>query len=149
MEVNFGLRLPREVATVPIVRRLCQTTMTRLQVEPDCVDDVALAVTEACANVIDHASGAGDEYEVRVQIDGDVVEIRVIDAGRGFDADRLGRAMPGETADRGRGIQLMRALVDRISFESKPEEGTVVHFEKRLQLAERSPLHALRDGFRS
>ena len=38
----------------------------------------------------------------------------------------------------------MHALVDRIHFDSKPETGTVVHFEKRLELEPRSPLLALR-----
>ena len=32
----------------------------------------------------------------------------------------------------GRGLLLMRALMDRIHFESRPEQGTVVHLVKKL-----------------
>ena len=36
------------------------------------------------------------------------------------------------SAEQGRGIDLMRALVDQVRFVSKPEEGTVVHLEKLI-----------------
>jgi serine/threonine-protein kinase RsbW len=145
MEIHYGLRLPTEVATVPIVRELCRTAMSKLGVSEECVQDVALALTEACANVIEHSAGTDDDYEVRVQIDNERCEIRVVDTGRGFDADGLHDAtMPGTDAERGRGIQLMKALVDRVTFESIPEQGTIVHFEKRLELADDSPLLSLR-----
>ncbi len=39
----------------------------------------------------------------------------------------------------GRGVGLMRALVDRIEFISKPEAGTVVHLEKTLHLDDDGP----------
>ena len=45
--------------------------------------------------------------------------------------------------DSGRGIVLMRLLVDRIAFESRPEDGTVVHLQKRLDLEEDAILAAL------
>jgi serine/threonine-protein kinase RsbW len=148
VQINFGLRLPSEVATVPVVRRLCGTTMRELLVEEGCVADVLLVLTEACANVIEHASGTEDEYEVRLQLSGDWVDIRVVDTGGGFDAESLADGMPDPTADRGRGIELMRALVDRLRFESRPERGTIVRFEKRLELAADSPLNSLGGGER-
>lgn len=39
------------------------------------------------------------------------------------------------SAERGRGVALMRALVDSIDFDSDPESGTVVHLVKQLTLA--------------
>ena len=36
------------------------------------------------------------------------------------------------SAEDGRGIQLMRALVDEVTFTSRPQVGTVVHLEKQL-----------------
>jgi serine/threonine-protein kinase RsbW len=145
MEIHYGLRLPREVVTVPIVRDLCRTAMTQLGVEEACVQDVALALTEACANVVEHAEGTDDDYEVRLQLDNDRCQIRVVDTGRGFDADGLAdESMPDTQSERGRGIQLMKALVDRVTFTSTPEKGTIVHFEKALELLDDSPLHSLR-----
>lgn len=62
--------------------------------------------------------------------------------GRGLEGIDLEREMPGDEEFRGRGIALMRRLVDRIQFESRPEKGTIVHLQKRLDLAETSPLMA-------
>ena len=40
----------------------------------------------------------------------------------------------------------MRALVDKVTFDSKPAVGTVVHLEKRLEFAEGSPIQRLTEG---
>jgi hypothetical protein len=37
----------------------------------------------------------------------------------------------------------MRALVDKVRFESKPEAGTIVHLEKNLEFDENSPVRQL------
>lgn len=147
MEITFQLRLPRDAATVPLVRTICRDAMTRLGVTEDCVADVALALTEACANVVTHAGG-DDEYRVAVQFEPEWCHIRVIDMGPGIAGVDQRRVMPGDEEFRGRGIALMKLLVDRINFDSRPEAGTVVHLQKRLDLLGWSPLHpaAVRAG---
>ncbi len=141
MEIVYTLRLPRDTATVPLVRTICRDAMTRLGVSSSCRSDVALALTEACANVIRHAAGV-TEYEVTVALGPNACHIRVIDTGQGMDARELGQ-MPDPDYDHGRGIALMYLLVDRIDFDSRPEEGTVVHLEKNLELEEGSLLRSL------
>lgn len=142
MEIVYTLRLPRDSATVPLVRTLCRDAMTRLGVASSCRADVALALTEACANVVQHAEGV-TQYEVLVELAPQTCHIRVVDTGQGLDTrDELGE-MPDAEDDRGRGIALMRLLVDRIAFDSRPEDGTVVHLEKSLELEEGSLLKAL------
>lgn len=47
MEITFEPRLPRDVATVPLVRTICRDAMGRLGVSAECSADVALALTEA------------------------------------------------------------------------------------------------------
>jgi serine/threonine-protein kinase RsbW len=96
-----------------------------------CVGDVELALTEACANVVRHAAG-DDEYEVHVEITESDCQIRVIDIGHGFDHESLGRVDAAARAEQGRGIKLMRALVDNVKFVSRPEKGMVVHLVKPL-----------------
>jgi serine/threonine-protein kinase RsbW len=72
--------------------------------------------------------------------------IRIIDTGHGFDGESLGRTASDLSAERGRGIELMRALVDRVKFESKHEAGTVVHLEKELSFVGGSPVARLVTG---
>src|SRR6476620_7801214 len=116
--------------------------MQTLGVAEDCLTDIELALTEACTNVLDHAA-AGDEYEVVAGLDDNSCVIEVVDTGRGFDADALGHAEADPSAEEGRGIQLIRALVDKVHFRSRAESGTIVHLEKELQYVSGSPLQQL------
>jgi serine/threonine-protein kinase RsbW len=75
---------------------------------------------------------------VEIELTDHRCEIRVIDTGHGFDFEVLGRSEAETTAEGGRGIQLMRALVDSIKFTSEPESGTVVHLVKDLEF-DRAP----------
>ena len=143
MEIRYSLRLPRDVVTVPLVRTICGDAMKRLGVTPDCQGDVALDLTEACANVVQHAGGDETEYEVQVEFTGGICHIRVVDQGRGIDVRDSSRTETILDQDSGRGIVLMRLLVDRIAFESRPEDGTIVHLQKRLELEEDAILAAL------
>jgi serine/threonine-protein kinase RsbW len=148
MEVRFVLSLPRDELTVPVGRHILRQAMKEIGVEAGCSGDIELALTEACANVLRH-SGPADQYEVRVAIDERVCSIRVIDTGEGFDADAVVQRGPSSrTAENGRGIELMRAIVDRVVLISKPEEGTIVHLEKELVFADDAPMRLLRSSAR-
>jgi serine/threonine-protein kinase RsbW len=124
---------------VPVARRIVDTSMRAVGVRDSCVDDVTLALTEACTNVLKH-SGPGDEYEVTLRLDDSTCSIEVRDVGRGFDFTTLGDDDAGMDAERGRGVQLMKLLVDRVRFQSKPEAGSVVHLEKELAYSDGSLL---------
>jgi serine/threonine-protein kinase RsbW len=132
VEIKLTLALPRDELSVPVVRRVLKSSMHTLGVEDEVIGDIELALTEAVTNVLDHAA-AGDEYEVSAGINGDLCVIEVIDTGAGFESDSLGRAHAHEDAEEGRGIQIMRALVDRVTFDSVDTVGTIVHLEKRLE----------------
>lgn len=144
VHLTLSLTLPRDEMTVPVARHVVRSSMREVGVDANCVSDIEIALTEACTNVLDHAA-AGDEYEVAVGLDDATCVIEVIDTGRGFDADRLGHAEADPSAEEGRGIQLIRALVDRVHFRSRAEAGTVVRLEKELEFAEGAPLRQLAD----
>ena len=139
MEITLALNLPRDGLSVPVARRIVDTSMRSVGVSDGCVDDVTLALTEACTNVLKH-SGPGDEYEVTVRLDDDVCSITVTDVGRGFDFASLADGDASHEAERGRGVQLMKMLVDKVQFTSKPSEGSVVHLEKQLDYLDGSLL---------
>jgi anti-sigma regulatory factor (Ser/Thr protein kinase) len=100
-------------------------------VEETCVYDVELALSEACTNVLLH-SGPGDQYKVRLDLEDRLCVIRVIDVGHGFDSAKLQGEHPLLDAERGRGLGLMQALVDRVDLTSRSEAGTIVTLEKVL-----------------
>jgi len=133
MRLELAVSLPHERRSVPMARHIVRAAMANLGVTPTCVHDIEVALSEACTNVLEHA-GAPDEYEVRLQVNDDRCVLRVVDVGER--PGRLVLEMPAEPPDgeveRGRGLVLMRALVDRVGFAPLEERGTVVSLEKRL-----------------
>jgi serine/threonine-protein kinase RsbW len=131
MELSLALTLPRDEQTVPVARHIVRNAMEQVDVEPDCVYDFELALSEACTNVLLH-SGPGDQFVVRLDMDDEIGRIRVVDVGHGFDSASLQATDPLPDAERGRGLGLMHALVDRVQFTTRPETGTIVTLEKGL-----------------
>jgi serine/threonine-protein kinase RsbW len=131
MELSLALTLPRDEQTVPVARHVVRNAMDQAGVEATCVYDLELALSEACTNVLLH-SGPGDQYVVRLDLEDRLGVIRVIDVGHGFDSARLHAEGSLPEAERGRGLGLMQALVDRVDFTSRSEAGTIVTLEKVL-----------------
>ena len=131
MEIALSLNLPRDADSVPLARHIVRNALAEVGVTEDCTHDVELALSEACTNVLLH-SGPGDEYDVRLVIDDERCELRIVDVGLGFDAASPRRVGGDHERERGRGIGVMRALVDKVQFDSKAAAGTVVHLQKRL-----------------
>jgi serine/threonine-protein kinase RsbW len=144
MKIDMEICLPRDSRTLPVIRHIAMCALGELGVVPAAIDDVALALTEACTNVVKH-SGVDDEYEVHLVVTDDICEISVVDSGRGFDSTVLDTGMAPGSAEQGRGLALLSALVDGVRFESKPEAGTVVHLVKQLEIEGDGPLSLFLD----
>ncbi len=142
MRLVLSVFLPRDRASIPVSRHIVHDALREIGVADDCAHDVAVAQSEACTNVVDH-SGPGDEYEVSVEINGDRCTLRVVDTGRGFDQSAVDDGAAADS-ERGRGIQLMKALVDRVDFQSDAGSGTAVHLEKTLRFREDGVFGAIR-----
>ena len=129
MNVHFSVRLPTDAQSVPLVRGLLRQALQYLGVVEENIQEIVLALTEACANVVQHAVDQ-EEYEVDVAIDDSLCRITVVDDGDGFDVATASAAPP--TLDGGRGLVLMRALVDRLDFVQDADGRHRVTLEKRL-----------------
>jgi serine/threonine-protein kinase RsbW len=137
--LELSVTLPRETASVPVVRNLAAQALRTFGVRTHHIDDVRVAITEACANVIEHA-GDIDTYEVRIEIETTRCVITVVDQGAGFPpaltepvvTEPVVTEPVASLAESGRGLALMRALVDRLAFVDQPRAGAVVHMVKKL-----------------
>jgi serine/threonine-protein kinase RsbW len=128
MRMSVRLSLPRDVDSVPAVRRLLRCALTMLHVDRESGADLEIALTEACANAVSHASGA-ESFEVRLDVGEDRCAIDVVDNGAGFDPDAAG-ASPAAHSERGRGLYLIKALAENVRMHSAPRHGSLIHFEK-------------------
>ena len=84
----------------------------------------AIAVSEACANAIEHAYSPGDaKVEIRALLVDGMATVTISDRGEWRDPR-------GE--NRGRGIPIMREFMDDVVIEPT-ERGTTVHLRRRLR----------------
>jgi serine/threonine-protein kinase RsbW len=127
--MSVRLDLPREVDSVPAVRKLLRCALAVLHVDRESGEDLELALTEACANVVNHADGT-DKFQVHLDVAGDRCSIDVVDHGAGFDTTEMDGSTPVAGSERGRGLFLIRALSDNVRLQSSPRRGSLIHFEK-------------------
>jgi serine/threonine-protein kinase RsbW len=143
MSMWWSLHLRREAASVPLARRLLIGTMETAGVDPDVSYDLSVALSEACANAVEHGGaqvpeGAPGAYRVTAYLDGEKCRIEVADSGPGFVP--VG-APAADTAEHGRGLFLIQELADHVHFNNKPGRGgAVISFDKILKWREDTPL---------
>jgi len=87
VDVKFCLVFPREALSVPVMRHVLGDTLRDLGADGDGVDDLLLAVTEACSNVVRHG-GPDQRYEVLASVGRGGCEVQVVNRSRGPDAGR-------------------------------------------------------------
>jgi serine/threonine-protein kinase RsbW len=120
----------RELLSVPVMRRVLGDTLRAIGVNEDCVDDILLAATEACTNVVLHAGRSAPAFAVAATVDDAACRVEVTDAGQGC-PDQHG-ARSAALAESGRGFEIMEACVDAVTLRSTPGQGTRVVLDKRI-----------------
>jgi anti-sigma regulatory factor (Ser/Thr protein kinase) len=130
----FARRLPSDLSTLSAVRGELRAWLAAQGVDAAGAEDVVLAASEAVANAAEHGSpgGPGDRVDLEVRRERrpadspeprDEIVVRVRDRGRW--------RSPSPAAERGRGLLLMRALMDEVLVE--PGDGTTVVLRRRVE----------------
>lgn len=145
MSIWWSLHLRREAASVPLARRLLLGTMETAGVDPDVSYELSVALTEACANAVEHGgdSGSGpasEEYRVTAYLDGETCHIEVADSGPGFSAAGCPAPSAGADAENGRGLRLIEELADHVHFGRTGRGGALVSFDKIVKWRTDAPL---------
>lgn len=134
-QIELRLSLPRDARYVTVLRRVSGSLLRGLDVPETSIDDVTVALSEACTNVIRHAQGT-EEYGVRLSVHADHCTIEVCDIGPGFDASTIqsDSVTPDEVVDAedGRGLPLLQALMDDLQF-MREDQTTTVRLIKRWE----------------
>lgn len=92
---------------------------------------IDLVLTEALSNVMKYASHESPMLRVVIQVEAGSLCIQVHDQGKGFELDKVANAEPDSLCERGRGIFLMRQLMDSVDYH-KTSDGNVLELRKKL-----------------
>ncbi len=157
MRLILQLVLPADARLLPRTRRAIAEYLAEIGAPTEHVDDVILALDEACANVIRHAFPEGDDgcFRLIAEITDDDIRMQIEDDGVGFpideDAAEAGAGNGGAGAvdgvdlrnrphaefhaTSGRGLDIIRKVMTSVEVRSPIDEdgGTRVVMTKRLR----------------
>jgi serine/threonine-protein kinase RsbW len=131
--MRMELVLPSDPAVVAQVRRQLEAFLAGSPIVGDALEELKVAVSEACANAICHGSPRGRESSFRftARLTDEELLIEVEDEGRGFGIANEQIRAPEDLRPSGRGLFLMRCFSD--DFRIAPgRDGTVVEIGRRL-----------------
>jgi anti-sigma regulatory factor (Ser/Thr protein kinase) len=119
---TISLKLDSSPETLTLVRGMLGGVAELLRLDPELLDDLKTAVSEACNNVVMHAyDGGSGPLWVRLYVQGEGIDVIVRDAGIGISV-----LTPSEDRLQGVGIPIMRALAQQTAFRPVREGGTEV-----------------------
>jgi serine/threonine-protein kinase RsbW len=131
MRMKIALWLPRTADSVYLARHVLDRIFCAFGVRPDCRQEIALAVSEACTNVVRHAGAA--EYRLAAESTDSECTIVVDDDGPGLDTPQPTEEMPAVDTTGGRGFPLMRTLSDRVEVQRRHGGGVSIRLRKNLR----------------
>jgi serine/threonine-protein kinase RsbW len=133
MDLLLEMSVPSRAEYIAVVRLVVSSLASeRRTLADERIDDLKLAVSEACTNAIEANMSKGPQLPVVVSCweAPERLEVCIADSGGGFDPNALPEHPPVTDPDRlnferGLGIPLIRSLVDDVRFDSGPN-GTSV-----------------------
>jgi serine/threonine-protein kinase RsbW len=139
IERKFTLQVPSSTENLALIREFVTSVGRQATLSDEDINNLELAVDEACANVIEHAYGhdISKEVIVRATFNEQSLRISVIDTGHGFDPGAvLQQELDQLVADRksgGLGIRLIKTLMDDVSYEIVPGQKNELHMTKKIR----------------
>jgi serine/threonine-protein kinase RsbW len=120
-ETDVKLTLPARPENVAVIRHVLGAFAEALRLPDGLVEDLRLAVTEACTNVVRHAYSpeSPGPVEISIRPEDDVVSVVVADRGRGIGTS-------SDTKGPGLGLPLIAAIADEVELQPVPGGGSRV-----------------------
>ncbi len=124
--------VPTDSSNISVVRMTASSIANRIGFNIEEIDDVKIAVSEACTNVIKHSKvptfdlffGQGHNY----------IEIQIKDAGVGYDFSTLkDPEFDEERESGGLGIYIIKMLMDDVVIQSESDKGTTIYMKKEAR----------------
>ena len=120
------------------VREFVSSAAREYGFDDEAINKIALAVDEACTNIIKHAykSAADKQIEISLQSDNGGFEIIISDQGTSFDPTAIDKPIMQDYLSHfrrgGLGIYLIRSLMDKVEYKAEPGKKNEVRLIKYL-----------------
>ncbi|MDQ2679547.1 MAG: ATP-binding protein [Candidatus Eremiobacteraeota bacterium] len=125
------LRIPSKAEWVAVARLAVAAVANRLHFSIEEIEDVKLAVAEACTNSIQHGGGS-QQIEITCETQAHGLTVRVRDFGPKSAVKEIGLEQMTDERIGGLGVFLIRSLMDSVEYDVHPEHGTNLVMTKRV-----------------
>ena len=138
---HVHLKIESKTEKLSAVREFVSDAARKFGFAEESVGKIALAVDEACTNVIKHSYNyaPNKEIDIRIIAENGVFEIVITHQGKTFDPDAVKppdmREYLSHYRKGGLGIHLMRSLMDTVEYRVRPDKKSEVHLFKRIPAA--------------
>ena len=117
-------------AYVSIIRLTTSGIANKVGFCMDDIEDLKVAVSEACTNAIKHSSD--DRFTIIYTMIENGLTIEIIDNGNGYDTSSINEPDIENLKESGMGLFIIEALMDEVSIESQEGKGTSIKMTKYL-----------------
>ena len=131
---KIKLTIPSLSDYVGVARLTASGIANRMRFTHEDIEDIKIAVSEACTNAVQYAYGdSPGDIEIVFSVFEDKLEIKVSDSGKGFDVDANVKTKEDdpEKIGLGLGIVFMRSLMDHVDYDTS-NNGTIVTLVKKV-----------------
>ncbi len=124
---SVNLRLSGDSENLALVRRVIDASLNHLSISAALLNDLKLATTEACTNVIRHAYKFDDSkfYNVEFQITDELLSVELLYCDPGFDPNKIPTPDLTKMNEGGLGVFIIRNTMDYVKYTTNPETGDV------------------------
>jgi serine/threonine-protein kinase RsbW len=129
----WTLTLASDLRLLPLARSFVEAVCQVAGFDEQSTHAVVLATDEATNNVMRHAHHGNPNAQLQIQcyFCPDGIEIHIHDEGAPFDLSAVPHLDPAELRVGGRGIYLMRRLMDELTCQPRGERGNTLRMVKR------------------
>lgn len=121
------IRIPANPRYLAFVRRLVETATASVRLIGPPLDDLKLAITEACTNVIKHAFkyDYAQTMGLTLVVSADGVVVRLVYEDAGFKPDEIPAPNLAQLREGGLGVFIIRHVMDDVAYSCDGATGQV------------------------
>ncbi|MCT4594648.1 MAG: ATP-binding protein [Anaeromicrobium sp.] len=132
----FTISVPSKAEYVNVVRLTTSAVASRMGFNIEEIEDIKVAVAEACTNAIKYGNCACEEnlenFNIKYCVEYDKMIVEIQDNGKGFCIQDIEEPDLTSPKEGGLGIFIIRSLMDEVDIMSAPEKGTIIKMIKYL-----------------
>lgn len=125
--VFIKLRLNGNSDTLALVRKVIDAAVGHLSIKANLLNDLKLATTEACTNVIRHAYkfDALKFYDIEIKISGNLLMVELLYNDPNFNPEKIPVPDLKKMNEGGLGVYIIRNIMDYVKYTTDSESGSV------------------------